>query len=170
MKSFQIPFLVNYYGDRQRKYQPQNTTDAQLSLPFVIALALHQQGEIRISDFSEENYRNPKIIELAQKVTAMADSELDTTPSHPMELPTILVLETYQGEKYTKRIDHHQGAAANPLSEEDLIQKFISNTEEKLEKYHIEQLIELILNLDKLANIGKLMKKANCRTHKTLSI
>ena len=170
MKSFQIPFLVNYYGDRQRKYQPQNTTDAQLSLPFVIALALHQQGEIRISDFSEENYRNPKIIGLAQKVTAMADSELDTTPSHPMELPTILVLETYQGEKYTKRIDHHQGAAANPLSEEDLIQKFISNTEEKLEKYHIEQLIELILNLDKLANIGKLMKKANCRTHKTLSI
>ncbi|MBT6751790.1 MAG: hypothetical protein HOA72_23010, partial [Desulfobacula sp.] len=69
--------------------------------------------------------------------------------------PTVLVLETYQGKKYTKRIDHHQGDATNPLSDEDLIQKFVSNTEEKLEKYHIEQLIEMILNIDKLENIGK---------------
>lgn len=158
IKSFLVPFLVDYHGDSHRKYNPLNTTDAQLSLPFVIALGLLKDGDIRISDFNDINYHNPKILSLASKVGAVPDKELDKQPFRPMSMPAIATIKMKNGEVYRKRVDYHRGDPRKPFADKDYIKKFRSNTEGKLKNDSIDKVIDQIANLEKVDDLSSLVK------------
>ena len=160
IKSFLIPFLANYHGDISRKYRPQNFTNAQFSLPFIIALGIVKRGDIRISDFNSDNYNNPKILKLAQKVSAVADKELDKVPFRPMAMPTIATITTNDGRTFEKRVDYHRGDQRNPFTETEYIEKFKANVEGILKNEAMDRLIEIILNLEKQSSISGLLKYA----------
>jgi 2-methylcitrate dehydratase PrpD len=160
IKSFLIPFLADYHGDSSRKYRPQNVTDAQFSLPYIIALGILKDGDIRISDFNSDNYNNTKVLKLAQKVSAVADKELDKIPFRPMAMPTIATITTSDGRTFEKRIDYHKGDPRNPFTSTEYIEKFKANVEGKLKKTTIDRLIDIIINLEQLSNISDLMSYA----------
>ena len=158
IKSFLVPFLADYHGDSSRKYHPQNFTDAQFSLPYIIALGILKDGDIRISDFTAENYHSPEILRLARKVSATGDKELDQVPFRPMAMPTLATIKMKDGKSFEKRVDYHRGDPRNPLSETEYIEKFKANVESKLKKEASARLMELTLGIEKLASISDLMR------------
>ena len=156
VKSFLIPYLTDYYGDSERKYRPKTEMDAQMSLPYTLAVGLLSKGDVRLEDFDRENYSNPEILQIADKVTAEADPELDKVPFRPMSMPTIATVTTEDGRAFTKRVDFQKGDPRKPFSEDDFIEKFHKNVEGRLSEGRQARLLDSILMLESLGDIREL--------------
>jgi 2-methylcitrate dehydratase PrpD len=160
VKSFLIPYLTDYYGDTERKYRPKTEMDAQMSLPYTLAVGLLRKGDVRLEDFDRRSYSNPEILQIADKVTAEADPELDKVPFRPMSMPTIATITTKDGRVFTKRVDFQKGDPRNPFSEDDFIEKFSKNVEGKLTNEYRTKLLESVWTLESLPDIRQLTKYA----------
>jgi 2-methylcitrate dehydratase PrpD len=158
MKSFLIPYVIDYHGDKERKYAPQTELDAQMSLPYCLSVGLLRDGRVNISDFSLDNLSDPEILSLAQKVTAEADTELDKIPLKPMSMPAIATVTTKDGRQLQKRVDHQKGDPRNPFSEDDFIAKFRQCTEGILHPFHQQSVIDNVLDLDNADDVNSLVR------------
>src|SRR5690606_28729364 len=119
IKTFLIPYCIDYHGDRTRKFRPQNELDAQMSLPYCIAVGLLKRGKLEVADFDPARFDDPKIHAIADKVDAVADAELDKVPLRPMSMPSIVTLKTKAGKTYTHRVDYQRGDPRNPFTPEE---------------------------------------------------
>ena len=160
VKTFLIQYLTDYHGDTERKYRPKTEMDAQMSLPYTLAVGLLKDGDVRLEDFDAKNYSDPKIIEIADKVTAEGDPELDKVPFRPMSMPSIATLTTKDGRTFTKRVDFQKGDPRNPFSEDDFIKKFNQNVEGKLTSENRERFVEAVSRLETLSDVRNLSKHA----------
>ena len=106
---------------RELKYNPRTVVDAQFSMPFGAALAL-LYGKAGLDEYTEVNLGSPEIRELMSRVSCVADPELDKV--YPRKWPASVEIITKAGEKLSARIDYPKGDPENPLSWEELIQKF----------------------------------------------
>ena len=157
-KSFLIPYIIDYYGDTARKYRPQNEMDAQMSLPYCLAVGLLKDGDVEIEDFDRSNYHNPEILELADKVTAEGDPELDIVPFLPMSMPAIATVVTKGGKTFSKRVDFQKGDPRNPLTEADFHKKFGRCVKGSLTQEKSDRLLRAINDLEKLSRTSDLTK------------
>jgi len=157
VKSFLIPYVIDYYGDKERKYRPQNELDAQMSLPYCLSVGLLNDGRVTTSDFNLERLSDSKILAIARKVTAEADTELDKIPLKPMSMPAIVTVTTKDGRRFEKRVDHQKGDPRNPFSEDDFIAKFHECTNGILSTSLQQSVIDNIMSLDKLDDVAPLV-------------
>lgn len=158
IKSFLIPYVVDYHGDKDRKYAPQTELDAQMSLPYCLSVGLLRDGLVKTSDFTLERLSDPEVLALAQKVTAEADTELDKIPLKPMSMPAILTVTTKDGKCLQKRVDYQKGDPRNPFSEDDFIAKFLDCTGGILHGSHQQEVVDHVLDLDKVDNVDSLVR------------
>ena len=157
MKSFLIPYVIDFHGDKERKYRPQTELDAQMSLPYCLSVGLLNDGRVWTSDFDLERLSNPEVLALAQKVTAEADTELDKIPLKPMSMPAIVTVTTKDGRRLEKRVDHQKGDPRNPFSEDDFIAKFRECTNDILSPPRQQSAIDNVMDLDKLDDVSSLV-------------
>jgi 2-methylcitrate dehydratase PrpD len=113
-----FPIIVE---PRELKYNPQTVVDAQFSMPFGAALVL-LYGKAGLDEYTEANLRSPELRELMSRVECVADSELDKV--YPRKWPASVEIITEDGRKLSTKINYPKGDPENPLSWEELIQKF----------------------------------------------
>lgn len=107
----------------ERKYHPQSLVDAQFSMPFGAAVAvLHQRASLQ--EYAEEKLKSPEVCELMKKVSLVRDASLEK--NYPQEWPARVVIELDDGRCYEKVIRHPWGDPENPLSWNELSDKFHS--------------------------------------------
>lgn len=154
-----VPYVFEFRGDRKRKYRPVTDLDAQMSIPYTIAVGLLKNGDVRQEDFEARHYRNRRILSLADRITVEADAKLgEGTPRRPITMPCVATLTTKDGRAFTKRIDHHKGDPRNPLSEADLVQKFGICAEGSLKPRRRDRAVEMFGRLDTLDDLSGLMR------------
>lgn len=156
IKSFLIPYAVNFGGDTERKYRPQNELDAQMSLPYCIAAGIDGGGIVRLADFEPERLRDPRLHRIADKVTAEADTELDKIPLRPMSMPAICTITTKDGRRLEKRVDYQKGDPRNPFTEDELRAKFRDCASALLSAQAVGKLENGIMALEGMANVREL--------------
>ena len=156
MKSFLIPYVINYHGDSARKYRPQVELDAQMSLPYCLSIGLHRNGDVRLEDFDPERFADAEVLALADKVTAEGDAEMDKVPLMPMSMPAIATLSTTDGREFSKRVDHQKGDSRNPFSAQDFKQKFSTCVAGRLSDANRDRAIDMILKLEDANNVAGL--------------
>lgn len=155
IKSFLIPYSIDFFGDRTRKFRPQNELDAQMSLPYCIAVGLLNNGDLRVPDFDPKKFNDPKILEIADKVDAEADTELDKVPLRPMSMPAIAELTTKSGKTYARRVDYQRGDPRNPLAPEDFIEKFRSCVDGYLSASKAQRIIDAVQKFEQFDDVSK---------------
>ncbi|RZK26723.1 MAG: MmgE/PrpD family protein [Flavobacterium sp.] len=96
---------------------------AKMSTPYSVAVAL-ATGRAGLSEFSDEIIQNKNVVELTKKVTVEAIEEL--TALVPNKRAAILEIELKNNTRYTKRVDLPKGEPENPVSDQELEDKFIS--------------------------------------------
>lgn len=96
---------------------------AKMSIPFAVAVAM-EYGKAGISEFCDESISEPRITSLTTKVHVIADDNL--TSLVPEKRVAIVNVITNDGRVYTERVDLPKGEPENPLSKEELEEKFIS--------------------------------------------
>lgn len=98
-------------------------SSAKMSLPFSVALAL-SKGGAGMEAYNETNVTDKAILSLTKKVTVTENEELSALV--PQKRASILHLTLVNGTKLTYRVDYPKGEPENPLTDEEIEEKFVS--------------------------------------------
>lgn len=104
-----------------QKRRPETVVDAQFSLPFGAAVAL-VDGRAGLAQHDVDRVRDPRVTRLMDRVTCVADPELDRV--YPERWAAWARVTTEAGLVHEARIDHPKGDPENPLRPEELRGKF----------------------------------------------
>jgi 2-methylcitrate dehydratase PrpD len=156
IKTFLVPYCIDYHGDRGRKFRPRTELDAQMSLPYCIAVGLLKKGNLDVSDFDPSRFGDARVHAIADRVDAKADPELDKVPLRPMSMPSIVTLTTKTGKRYTARVDYQRGDPRNPFSAEEFVRKFHSCADPLIGTQKADRIVDQILHLEKLDDLSQL--------------
>jgi 2-methylcitrate dehydratase PrpD len=127
----------------------------QFSTPYGVAAAL-LDGEVGVGQLKPERIRDPNIHQIAAKVNAIADAELELM--YPSTRPAILEIRTKDGRSYSGRVDFAKGDYRNPMSEGELAEKFLSLTKNVLGKQNGIQVMDTVLDLENLEAVPYLIE------------
>lgn len=98
-------------------------SSAKMSMPFAVALAL-VKGSASMEDFNEANVIDEEILSLVRKVKVVENGELSALV--PKKRASILNIIMNDGTALSHRVDYPKGEPENPLTDEELVQKFKS--------------------------------------------
>jgi 2-methylcitrate dehydratase PrpD len=103
-------------------YRPETVPEAQFSLPYTLATAL-VKGKVSLEDFTTGALRNPEVLAVASRVECRVDDELTRTTQSKVT-PAIVEIRTKKGETHSMRVDDRKGSPANPMTMEEVEEKF----------------------------------------------
>lgn len=106
---------------RQQKYHPESVVDAQFSMPFGAAVAM-LHGAAGLDQFTLEQVRSPQVCEMVGKVVLEKDIRIEE--NFPREWRARAGLTLHDGRHYEKWLRYPKGDPENPLTWEELTQKF----------------------------------------------
>jgi 2-methylcitrate dehydratase PrpD len=139
--------------DLLAKVQPTSFYAAKFSIPYCIATAL-LHGHAELDDFHEKRIRDRTVQRLMSALELARDPELDQV--YPDRWPAIVTVETVAGKRHEARVDYPKGDPHNPMSREELIEKFHTLTGRIIPETIRHLLIERCLTLDTLRNVQQL--------------
>jgi len=140
---------AEHTGDPVKKY-PKNKETADHSSYYLTAIAIIDR-QIGPDQFTPEKYNDSRVRELIDKVILKGDPSLDKV--RPAGISEIT---TKKGEKYSLRVDYPRGHAHNPMTDEEVVDKFTSMASRYMSDECVKQVIDTVFELDKLGDIGKL--------------
>jgi len=134
--------------------RPTHSAQAKYSIPFTIAVAM-VYGDVKLHNYTEAGMKDEAVLQLADRVWV----HLDENPTREKEAALVQV-RTRDGKVYQSQVKYPLGDdRRNPMSQTQIENKFrdcASFSKKPIAKAEIEQIIELIGNLDKLADVRKL--------------
>jgi 2-methylcitrate dehydratase len=136
------------------KYDPHTRETADHSLPYVIAAALVER-QVTPVQFTMEKIRDPKIRAQLKKVEVVADPEIEKV--FPALQRVIVNIKTFDGRNLSKQLDFPKGDPRNPLTDQEVEEKFAALAEGELSTGAQKKVKEAIWNLEKGDSISKLM-------------
>jgi 2-methylcitrate dehydratase PrpD len=142
-------------ASRGRHQRPDTIASATYSCPFSVASALIT-GSCWREQYTEEKIKDPYILALAEKVEVIKDDGLDAL--YDEKWPAIVEVKTKDGRILSARRDVMKGEPEDPVSDEQLKQKFNSLAAEAISADQAERLWQAIFRLEKLMNLSELTK------------
>ena len=100
--------------------------DAHLSLPYAVAVSI-ADGEYGWRQQSRERIVDPAVHELASKVTVEVDESMDD--NYPDDWPVHIEISLKDGRKLSDRLDKVTGCPNRPMTDSELVEKFVGNIE-----------------------------------------
>jgi 2-methylcitrate dehydratase PrpD len=136
----------------ETKQRPPVIVHAQFSLPYSVARAFVYR-KVCLNDFTPEAIKDPAVLEISRKIEPKLVPGLTRQKGFDS---VILEVETRGGKKYSKRVDVLKGSLDDPITNEELVEKFkdcASHSVKPIKKLNIDKAAELILNIDTVDDI-----------------
>jgi len=133
-------------------YEPSETITAQMNLPYTAAVTL-LEGNAFVDQYVDAKLRDPKIMDLASRVTVTVDPELDALGPDEMRAVRVTVTKK-SGEKVTQEVLYRSGHWKNPLSDEVLRAKFRDLAGRILTEAALDRIESIVTGLDTQATPG----------------
>jgi len=147
------------------KYDPRSKETADHSLPYVIAAAIVDR-QVTPAQFEMKKIMDPTIRAQLKKVEVVADPEIEKV--FPALQRVIVNISTSSDKNFTKQLDYPKGDPRNPLSDQEIEEKFAALAEGVLTGGAQKKLKDAIWALEKLESVSSLMTlmKADIREKK----
>jgi 2-methylcitrate dehydratase len=136
------------------KYDPRSKETADHSLPYVIAAALVDR-QVTPVQFTMEKIMDPKIREQLAKVEVVADPEIEKV--FPALQRVVVNITTTDGNSFSNQLDFPKGDPRNPLTDQEVEEKFAALAEGVLSDKAQKRLKDAIWSLEKVGSVEKLM-------------
>ncbi|WP_080875244.1 MmgE/PrpD family protein [Oceanobacillus timonensis] len=133
--------------------KPQTTEAAQYSIPFLVATALYY-GTVEPYHISEKHLNNDIICNLATKIRMVSVDDLEK--EFPSKRPARVKIKMKNNSVFTKEVKLIKGDPENPLSWEDLINKFHLCSKDFIDYAHREEIINKIAHLENITHVKEL--------------
>ena len=137
------------------KYDPRRKETADHSLPYVIAAAVADR-QVTPLQFTDGKIMDPTIRAQLNKVEVVADPEIEAL--FPELQRVIVRIDTTDGRSFEKQIDYPKGDPRNPLTNEEIEEKFDALVRPVLSDERNGRLKEAVWNLETLDSITDLMR------------
>jgi len=136
----------------ENKYRPQSVVDAQFSMPFGAAVALLYR-KAGLEEFQLSNIRSEKVKQMMRCVECIIDPDLDRT--FPKQWCATAEILTKDGKRYFTKIEYPRGDPENPLSWEEMIEKFYHLSSRFLTKERRLKIVDEVKRLEKIRDLRK---------------
>lgn len=139
-------------------YDPVTPLAARLSIPYCVALAVIEK-QVRLEHFDLTKINDLKIRELIKKVNISQDSELNKLfPA----IPAYVEIITKDGKNFTLFSPHPKGSMKNPMTKEELKEKFLNLALHTIKQSQAEEIVNMVTQLEKFTLIDKLTALFAC--------
>ncbi len=140
--------------EKMLNYRPENTWEAQFSLPYGVGAAL-ADGVVLPAQIAPRRIHDTAILAQVDKVSVVVDAEADAL--RPGMVAARVTLVTAAGETLTTFVSHPRGEPANPLSAADLAEKFKSLTAPGLGPEKSAELFRALSDLEAVGDVAPLV-------------
>ncbi len=137
------------------KYDPRTKETADHSLPYVIAAAVAER-QVTPLQFTDEKIMDPTIRAQLHKVKVVADPEIEAL--FPELQRVIVTIRATDGREFSKQIDYPKGDPRNPLTDEEIEEKFEALAAPIMPAEERQELKEAVWNLESVESITELMQ------------
>ncbi|MEM7343067.1 MAG: MmgE/PrpD family protein [Chloroflexota bacterium] len=140
-------------------HQPQLREEALFSVPFCVALALLKRG-VTLADLEAEAWTDPTIVNLISKTTFTIRRPKNPALNYDAEDPDWVTVEMQDGTHYRAAVEFPLGSPQNPMTAEQIIEKFLLNTAyATIDRADREAIITALTQWDKLPNINTVIQQ-----------
>jgi 2-methylcitrate dehydratase PrpD len=137
---------------RKIKLRPKTDYHAKFSLPFTIAATL-TFGHLGVEAFSEENIHDPSLLALAEKIMHVVDPDAPAG----VQFKGWVQVETTDGRRLERVVEHNWGSEANPMTPDQVQQKFRDNAAIVLKPDDVDALVMLTADLEMQNEVSELL-------------
>ncbi|MFC2085535.1 MmgE/PrpD family protein, partial [Bacteroidota bacterium] len=130
------------------KYRPESRETADHSLPYCLAAALVDH-KVTTQSFSDEKLKDKRIWEVIDKIKGEASDEFEKM--FPEKQPSKVVIRTKDGKEFSEYLEYPKGDPREPMSDEDLENKFMGLTQGLLESERQKNIKDTIFNCEELS-------------------
>jgi 2-methylcitrate dehydratase PrpD len=135
-------------------YSPDSPMAARLSVPYCVSLAA-AEGRIAMEQFREDKIRDPKILDFMKRITVEPAPEFHQ--KYPGTLAAHLEMQTKDGRKFREESLYPKGHPKNPMTDEEIKEKFRRLSVLTLDKVQTEKIIEKVYDLENLRQVDELV-------------
>ena len=150
--------------------EPATPYQAKFSMPYCVAAAVVDH-QVTLETFTDRKFQDRNIVETRKKVhlsfpnvpiwPGLADVGPDTEfVGNPV------TIRTTDGQSYSARVDIPRGDPALPLTDDELLEKYRDCGRSQLRPDDVERSVDLVLGLEKVADVGTLMAIVRSPLHK----
>jgi aconitate decarboxylase len=138
---------------------PAETIAAQMNLPYTAAVTL-LDGNAFVDQYTDEKLRDPKIIDLANRIEVVVDPKINALG--PDEMRAVRVTVTLKsGDKFTESVLYRSGHWKNPLSDDTLKAKFRDLAGRVIEKEAVSNIANIVSSLETQAQPAPMLGAAS---------
>ena len=132
------------------KQNPKNIIGAKFSIPFVVALL---NKRVSLEHYTAEAIADKSNAEMAKRVTYEVDKTLT--------LKETIQLSNYKNKdgSYSKKIPFPYGHPKNPVTKDDIINKFLDCAKysaKRIPESNLKHIIEMVFNLEEVERINEI--------------
>lgn len=135
--------------------EPKDLTAVQFSAPFSLAMCV-VRGRNKFQDHTEENLVDPEVIELSQRVRLEVDAQVEA--EFPAKRSVRMTIKLKDGTTYQEYLEWPKGTPENPMTRDEVKDKFRDLASVVLSDARMEEIIGVIDGLDDFGNVGLLSK------------
>jgi 2-methylcitrate dehydratase PrpD len=132
------------------KAEPENGTQSMFSIGHAVAAGL-SRGRVGPAEFSDQAVRDAGIAALRHITEIIADNDCKAGQAR-------ITVHTKSRGIMDAEVPIQKGYAANPLTNEDVREKFLSLAEPVLGSSRAQHAVELVYRLDALADAGEVAR------------
>jgi 2-methylcitrate dehydratase len=139
-------------GGEPEKWRPQSRETADHSLPYITCAAL-VDGEVTQATFEPERFMNETLLSLVARTKVVPDSEFDKL--YPQDgIPNRITVKLKDGTALEGRVDAPRGHALNPMSDEEVVAKYMTMAGPMLGDRAAEEALEPMWTLEEQDDLG----------------
>jgi 2-methylcitrate dehydratase PrpD len=136
-------------------HRPVNELQAKFSMEFCMAILL-LDGRAGLGEFTDEMVQRPDVKAMIEKVDFVVDEDAEAAGYHKMT--TIIDIQLADGRKVSGRSDFGKGSPADPMSYDEVADKFRENAAyAKFPSAQAEQVVAMVRDLESLPSLDALM-------------
>jgi len=134
------------------KYSPQSTVDAQFSMPFGAAVAVLYR-KAGLGEFRLLKIRSEEVKQMMKRVECVTDPDLEKT--FPKQWCATAEICTKDGKRYFTKVEYCKGDPENPLSWDELIEKFHDLSHRLMSKKQRLKIIDQVRSFEAIRDLRK---------------
>jgi 2-methylcitrate dehydratase PrpD len=138
-------------------HRPKDELQAKFSMEFCIAILL-VDGKAGLSEFTDATTQRADVKDMIERIDFVIDEEAERAGYHKMT--TIIDIELNDGRHIKTAADFGKGSPANPMSYEEVADKFRDcAAHARVSRGVADEIVAMVRDLEELPGIDRLMSK-----------
>jgi 2-methylcitrate dehydratase PrpD len=124
-----------------------------VNLQYLLAVAAYDR-KVELEAHSEERAKDSRVWELKNRIRPVGNPELESDPE--LKSAAIVEVRTRAGQTFTERVVHPRGSPQNPMSQQEIEEKFFSLSTKVISRGQAQRIRDMVANLENMKSLREL--------------